>query len=108
MENPTDQDIMNIKRVFRYLVSTKGDGISYQNINGEKLIAYSDSDFAGDSESRKSTTGYIIFFCGGPISWCSRKQSIVSLSSTESEYIAAAECVKELLYLKLVIDQLTN
>mgnify|MGYP005981043023 FL=1 len=94
--------------MFRYLISTKNDGLCYDGQNSERLIAYCDSDFAGDTETRRSTTGYIIFFCGGPISWCSRKQPIVSLSSTEAEYISAAECVKELLYLKSLIDELTN
>lgn len=108
MEKPTDQDVVNVKRIFRYLVATKEEGITYKHTECEKLIAYSDADFAGDSESRKSTTGYVIFLCGGPISWCSRKQPIVSLSSTESEYIAAAECVKELLFLKTMIDELTG
>lgn len=89
-------------------MATKDEGIKYDNFECEKLTAYCDADFAGDSESRKSTTGYVIFFCGGPISWCSRKQPIVSLSSTESEYIAAAECVKELLFLKTMIDELSG
>lgn len=62
----------------------------------------SDSDFAGDRETRKSTTGYVIFF-GGPISWCSRKQPVVALSSTETEYISAADCVKELLLMNTTV-----
>lgn len=109
MENPTDQDVTNVKRIFRYLVLNKNNGIKFSNnSDSKKLVAYCDSDFAGDTLTRKSTTGYIIFFCGGPISWGSRKQPIVSLSSTEAEYIAAAECVKELLYLKTVIYELTG
>lgn len=109
MENPTNQDVVNIKRIFRYLVNKKCNGICFKKDSDcEKLIAYCDSDFAGDTETRKSTTGYIIFFCDGPISWCSRKQPIVSLSSTEAEYIAAADCVKELLFLKSVIEELTG
>lgn len=108
MENTTDQDVINVKRLFRYLVSTTSDGITYDDPNSDKLIAFCDSDYAGDTETRKSTTGFIIFYCGGPISWGSRKQPIVSLSSTEAEYIAAADCVKELLYLKTIIDELTG
>lgn len=73
-----------------------------------KILAYCDSDFAGDLETRKSTTGYVVMYCGGPIAWCSRKQPIVALSTTEAEYIAASDCVKELLYLKALIDELTD
>lgn len=57
-------------------------------------------------KTRKSTTGYVIFFGGGPISWCSRKQPIVATSSTEAEYIAAADCCKEILYLKSLLEEL--
>jgi hypothetical protein len=73
-----------------------------------KLEAFSDADFAGDVKDRKSVTGYVIMMSGGPISWCSRKQSIVALSTTEAEYIAAAECCKELKYLRMLIEELTG
>jgi hypothetical protein len=56
----------------------------------------------------KSVTGYVKMIPGGPISWCSRKQSIVALSTTEAEYIAAAECCQELKYLKVLIEELTG
>lgn len=86
---------------------TKSNGIIYKK-NGENAIlrAYSDSDFAGDKQTRKSTTGYVIFYCNGPISWCSRKQPVTALSSTEAEFIAAAESVKEVLYLKYLLESL--
>ncbi|XP_077282834.1 uncharacterized protein LOC143908877 [Temnothorax americanus] len=80
----------------RYLNGTRDQGISFSSeTNGNEIIAYCDSDYAGDPDTRKSTTGCIIFYCGGPVSWCSRKQSIVATSSTEAKYIAAAECCKE-------------
>lgn len=66
------------------------------------------TDYAGDPETRKSTTGFVVMFCGGPISWCSRKQHVVAMSSTEAEYIAAAECCRELLYLRSVIEELVS
>lgn len=107
IENPTDQDVQNVKQIMKYLKSTKEEGIIYKRKEDTfELIAYSDADFAGDEETRKSTTGYVVYFGEGPISWCSRKQPIVALSSTEAEYIAAADCVKELLYLKSLIEEL--
>ena len=59
-------------------------------------------------ESRRSTTGYVILYEGSPVSWCTRKQPIVSLSTTEAEYIAAADCVKETLYLKNFLQEITD
>lgn len=111
LENPTGQDITNVKRILRYVNETVDLGIKYQAgdcTEFEELVCYTDSDFAGDPETRKSTTGYVILYCGGPISWCSRKQPIIALSSTEAEFIAAAECCKEVLYIKSLIEELTN
>ena len=83
-------------------------GITFKrNSQDNELQAYCDSDFAGDVHTRKSTTGFVVFYCGGPISWCSRKQDIVTQSSTEAEYVAAAECCKQLLYLKSLIEEVT-
>lgn len=109
LENPTEQDVKNVKRTLRYIQGHKNINIGYEtNSDLTKLEAYSDSDFAGDTKSRRSTSGYIIMFCGGPIQWCSRKQPIVALSSCEAEYIAAAECCKELLYLKSLLQELLD
>lgn len=104
---PTDQRIMDVKRILRYLNGTLDHGISYTDAHGEtELQAYCDADYAGDPKTRKSTTGYVIYYSGGPISWCSRKQSIVATSSTEAEYISAADCCKEILYIKSLLEEL--
>ena len=106
LENPGKIDVNNVKRTLRYLRKTKEKGIVYEETENLELIAYSDADFAGDTETRRSTSGYVIFFSGGPLSWCSRRQPIVSLSSTEAEYISAAECVKETLFLKYLLEEM--
>jgi hypothetical protein len=109
LENPDKTAVQNVKRILRYVKGTKDIGIKYTSTNSEtiKLEAYSDADYAGDGKVRKSVTVYIIM-SGDPISWCSRKQSIVALSTTEAEYFAAAECCKELKYLKMLIKELTE
>lgn len=109
VENYTLEKINELKHVLKYLKGNIDRGIKF-NKNGDlkKLIAYSDADFAGDLETRRSTTGYIIFFAGGPISWCSRKQPIIAQSTTEAEYVAAAECCKELIYLKTLLQELID
>lgn len=107
LENPTRADINNVKRIFRYLAGTRDDGIIYKKDEKDEMLkAYSDSDFAGDKMTRKSTTGYVVFYCNGPISWSSRKQPVVALSSTEAEFIAAAESVKEVLYVKTLFESI--
>ena len=75
--------------VLRYLAGTIDLGICYSGFNTD-LIAHSDADWAG-SLDRKSIGGYLMELCGGSISWACKRQRIVSLSSTESEYVAAAE-----------------
>uniref|UniRef100_A0A0A9YCF4 Retrovirus-related Pol polyprotein from transposon TNT 1-94 n=2 Tax=Lygus hesperus TaxID=30085 RepID=A0A0A9YCF4_LYGHE len=108
MENPTQQDVANVKRIMRYLKGTPDYGITYSKKSYSELEVFTDSDFAGDPANTKSTSGYVIYFCGGPISWRSRKQPITATSSTEAEFISAAEACKELMYLKSLIGELTN
>ncbi|XP_059055731.1 uncharacterized protein LOC131849635 [Achroia grisella] len=107
VEKPTKQDVINGKRILRYLLGTSNSGIKFYNSNLH-LEAYCDADYANDPHTRKSTTGYIIFLCGGPITWSSRQQPIVAISSSESEYIAAADCCRELMYLKFLISEVVN
>lgn len=62
---------------------------------GDGIVAYCDADYAGsgDEGKMKSTTGFVITCANGPVVWCSRKQSIVATSTTEAEYVSAAECL---------------
>ena len=70
------------------------------------LVGYTDADMAGDVDSRKSTSGYLITFAGGAVAWQSRLQKCVALSTTEAEFIAATEACKELLWMKKFIQEL--
>lgn len=109
IENPSQTDVIAVKKILRYLAGTRDKGIKYLkggNIN--MLNAYCDSDYANDVTTRRSTTGFVIMFSNGPISWCSKRQPIVTLSSTEAEYIAAADCCKETLYLKSLLCELLH
>lgn len=81
---------MAAKRVVRYLKATKHWRLVY-NGSGGGLIGYADADWAGDASSRKSTTGYVFCYANGAVSWASRKQACVTLSSMESEYVALSE-----------------
>jgi hypothetical protein len=94
--------------VLKYLGGTKRKGIMYYKHGDGQLVAYSDSDFAGCVDTRKSTTGNIILFNGSPIIWQSQRQSSVSLSTTESEYQASSECVKNLLWIQRLLKEIIH
>ena len=70
------------------------------------LARYTNADMAGDVDSRKSTSGYLITFAGGAVSWQSKLQKCVALSTTEAEFIAATEACKELLWMKKFLNEL--
>lgn len=71
-----------------------------------KLMGYTDSDYAGDLDDRKSTSGFVFMMASGAVSWGSKKQSVVALSTTEAEYIAAAGCVCQCVWLRRVLEKL--
>lgn len=70
-------------------------------------IGFTDSDYAGDKNNRRSTSGYVFTLCGGAISWKSRQQTSVALSTTEAEYVAATEACKELIWLNRLLQDLS-
>jgi hypothetical protein len=104
---PTTAHLAACKRAMRYLRRTSSYGIRYGGNNGVSCIGYTDSDYAGDRENRKSTSGYVFMACGGAISWTSRQQTSVALSTTEAEYVAATEACKELIWLNRLMKDLS-
>jgi hypothetical protein len=101
--NPSVADWTEAKRVLKYLKGTKDFGL-FLEPNEIILECYVDSDWAGDIRDRKSNSGYLFKLGNSLIEWKSRKQQCVSLSSTEAEYIALAECCQELLWIcKLMV-----
>lgn len=84
-----------VKTILRYLKGSRERGITYGGQNKLLVEEYSDSDWAGDKESRKSTSSFIFILNGGPVSWCSKRQPTVALSLTEAEYIALTLAAKE-------------
>lgn len=98
-EEPQKHHWIAVRRFFSYLKGTQDYGIRF-GINHDRLKRYSDSDFAGDLNSRRSTTAFIFILNGGPVAWTSRRQPCVTLSSTESEFVAACEAAKEAIWLK--------
>ncbi|GKE23331.1 putative ribonuclease H-like domain-containing protein [Tanacetum coccineum] len=89
-----------VKRIFRYLKGKPTLGLWYPKDSPMDLIAYSDSDYAGASIDRKSTTGGCQFLGSRLVSWQCKKQTIVANSTTEAEYIAASHCCGQVLWLQ--------
>jgi hypothetical protein len=93
MERPTEMHFAAAKRILRYLKGSLQYGILYRKgeLNCE-LEGWFDSDYAGDLDDRKSTSGYVYRLGSGAISWSSKKQAIITLSTTEAEFMAASSC----------------
>lgn len=108
MASPTNQHWQLIKRIFRYIKATINYGLKIGLNSSFKapLVGFSDADWAGDTSDRKSTTGYIFYLFGSVVSWNSKKQPTVALSSTEAEYMALAEVTKEAIWIRKFLDSL--
>ncbi|PKA49890.1 Retrovirus-related Pol polyprotein from transposon TNT 1-94 [Apostasia shenzhenica] len=98
--SPKESHLTAVKRIFRYLVGTHSLGLWYPKGSTPNLIGYSDADFAGCKVDRKSTSGTCQFFGNALVSWSSRKQNSIALSTAEAEYVAAGSCCAQLLWLK--------
>jgi hypothetical protein len=91
LEKPRKSDVIQVKRIFRYLQGTIDVGIVYKAGMSNTLLAYSDADHGGDKTSGKSTSGVICMYAGAVISWLSQRHASVAISTTEAEIVAASE-----------------
>lgn len=106
MGRPSEQHMQVVKRVFRYIKGTVDFGVMYKRNGSGELEAYSDSDYAGDLDDRRSTSGYVFKLGGGAVSWSSKKQPVVTLSTTEAEFISAAACACQAVWMRRVLEKL--
>jgi hypothetical protein len=106
--NPTATHLKAARRVLRYAFHTRNFSLKYHGDGSFKLKldGFADADYGSNLIDRKSTTGYIFVFCGGPISWQSRKQPTVALSTMEAEYMALSDGIRELLSRMYFITEL--
>ncbi|KAK2392639.1 putative mitochondrial protein [Trifolium repens] len=91
MSKPLKSHFLAAKRILRYINGTVHYGVLFpysSNRETLELVGFSDADWCGDKIERKSTSGYLFKFQGAPVSWCSKKQSVIALSSCEAEYVA--------------------
>ena len=83
-------------------------GLCYDKSSSGECVGYSDTDWAGDLNDRKSSSGYLFQICGTPVSWRSKKQTCVALSTAEAEYIALASAAQEAIWLQHLVEDLGN
>ncbi|KAJ9541772.1 hypothetical protein OSB04_028278 [Centaurea solstitialis] len=97
---PKEFHLATVKRIFRYLKGTPYYGIWYPKGLGFELQAYTDADYGGCNMDRKSTSGHLQFLRNKLVSWASKKQQCVSTSTAKSEYVAAASCCSQVLWMQ--------
>ncbi|GKA62825.1 putative ribonuclease H-like domain-containing protein [Tanacetum coccineum] len=98
--SPKTSHLLAVKRIFRYLKGKPSLGLWYSKDSPLELVAYTDSDYAGATLDRKSTTGGCQFLGDRLISWQCKKQTVVATSTTEAEYVAAASCCGQVLWIQ--------
>jgi hypothetical protein len=109
MDKATPAAFKEMKRVMKFIVSTKDYGLQIAPVRPKSevikwnMVVYTDSDWAGDKDNRRSVSGYVIFLLGVPILWKSKLQRSVSLSSSEAEYYALSEAAKEIKFIVMIL-----
>ncbi|WVY99308.1 hypothetical protein V8G54_025378 [Vigna mungo] len=109
MSKPKKSHMVAAKRMLRYVKAIEDFGILfYRNLKTKELmlVGYSDADFGGDEDERKSTSGSVYFLNNAPVSWSSKKQTVIALSSCESEYVAGCNTVCQGLWLSEILKYL--
>jgi len=97
---PKESHLIAVKHIIRYIKSTIGMGLCYPKIGDFLMTSYSDADYAGCRVDRKSTTGTCQFLGNCLVSWSSKKQNFVALSTAKAEYVAAGACCAQVLWMK--------
>ncbi|KAH9650236.1 hypothetical protein KPL70_026291 [Citrus sinensis] len=106
MENPKTTHFKAAKRIIRDIKGTTNFGLLYSFSNDYKLVGYSDNDWGGDVNDRKSTIGFVFFMGDIAFTWMSKKQPIVMLSTCEAEYVAATSSVCHAIWLRNLLKEL--
>ena len=105
--NPGHDHWVAAKKVMRYLKRTKDYMLIYKHVQDLQLVGYSDSDFAGCQDEKKSTTGYIFKLAGGAVSWKSEKQKLIASSTMQAEFVACFSATTQAIWLRNLIKELT-
>ncbi|GKV41367.1 hypothetical protein SLEP1_g48909 [Rubroshorea leprosula] len=105
-EHAKELHLQTAKRILRYLCGTADFGLFYKKGDQTNLAGFTDSDYAGDLDDRKSTSRFVFMLGSGEISWSSKKQPIVTLSTTKAEYVAATSYACQAIWLRRIMEEL--
>jgi hypothetical protein len=106
MHCPSEDHMDAVLRILRYLKSSLGKGLMFSKNNHLRVEGYADADWAGNITDRKSTAGYFTFVGGNLVTWRSKKQNVVALSSAEAEFRGMAKGLCELLWLRRLLTEI--
>ena len=113
MSNPSKEHWNGVKRLLRYIKGTINYGLKFKanesdglNENGDELYGYSDANWAGDVDSRRSTSGYVFKVANCTVSWSSKKQGSVTKSTTEAEYVALSQATQEAIWMRKLLSDI--
>ncbi|XP_070682477.1 secreted RxLR effector protein 161-like [Malus domestica] len=106
MERPTEMHLNAAKRILRYVKGTIDYGVFYNSQGGSDFVGFIDSDYAEDIDDRKNTSGYLFMINFGAITWSSKKQQIVTLSTTEAKFVVTASCACQAIWLRWMLEAL--
>ena len=106
MHDPREPHLTAMKRILRYLRGTPDFGLLLRRSSSSDLVVYTDADWAGCPDTRRSTSGYAVFLGDNLVSWSAKRQTVVSRSSAEAEYRAVANGVAEATWLRQLLHEL--
>lgn len=105
-KNPGPEHVAAVKHLYRFILGTPDDGITYRRDKGFEIRAYTDADWAQNVVDRKSISGHVFTVAGGAISWGSKKQSSVALSSLEAEYVSLSLATRHCVWLRQLVSDI--
>ena len=105
---PNETHLTAVKCILQYLKGTAEFCLKFTKSGNGDLVGYADADWAGDLDNRHFTTGYVFLMAGGSVSWLSKKQPIVALSTAEAEYVALSMTTQEAVWLRRILSDLTT
>jgi len=111
LDGATPAAYKEMMRIIKYVLDTKNLALKVKPIQEDKeqkwrMLAFSDSDYAGDPESRISISGWAIYFCGVLVAWQSKGQKSITLSSSEAEYVALSEAAKNIKFIYMILESM--